>query len=48
MPYNSYHFKHPIMENRQEERDKRVGDILEQYKNALNNKDEMQKIIAER
>jgi predicted glycosyltransferase involved in capsule biosynthesis len=48
MPYNSYHFKHPIMENRQEERDKRIGELLEKYKNALNNKDEMQKIIAER
>lgn len=46
--YNAYHFKHPIVKNRLKDRDERIGELLQQYKNALNNKDEMQKIIAER
>ena len=48
MEYDAYHLKHPIMKNRQQERDERVGHLVEKYHEALNDKEKMRAIIEER
>lgn len=44
----AYHFKHPIVKNRQKLRDQNVGVFLEEYRQAYGDKEKMIKLIEER